>query len=170
MSYGFAVPGDLQFNGERAEQQIARTWRQAGVAIHTVPTGDTSASYTYYQGPYRNGQATYAHSDVGIWYYVGYADPTYTLDIATEAQWGNYNDTGYANPAYDSLFQRQARTVDQARRRAIVWQMEALLAHDRPYIPLVDLTSTMATRTSWTGANPNLYGYPTFIDGLHPAG
>ena len=94
MSYPFAVPGDLPFDGSRAEQAIAQDLHAVGIAIHEVDPGDTAASYAYFQGPH----GTYQNSDLGIWYYGAYIDPSYTLQIPTGAQWSNYNDTGFADP------------------------------------------------------------------------
>ena len=166
MSYPFAVPGDLPFDGSRAEEGIAQDLRKIGVAIHEVDPGDTDASYAYFQGP--NG--TYQNSDLGIWYYVAYIDPSYTLQIPTGAQWSNYNDTGFANPTYDRLFALQARTVNQLTRREIVWRMERLLARDLPYIPLVTTGGYMAYAGDWRGLNPALYGWKAFYEQLRGGG
>ena len=165
MSYPFAVPGDLAFDGSRAEQVIARDLAKIGIAIHEVDIGDTAASYTYYTAP--NG--TYKSYDMGIWYYIGYVDPTYILQFPTKAQWGNYSDTGYSNPTYDRLFYEQSHMVNQKARKAVVWNMEHIIDHDKPYIPLLATGGTMAYKTSWVGVNPNLYGYKGFFEQLHPA-
>ncbi len=106
---------------------------------------------------------------MGLWYYIGYVDPTYILQFATKAQWGNYSDTGYSNPTYDRLFAEQSRMVDQKARKAVVWQMERILDPDKPYIPLLATGGTMAYTTAWTGVNPNVYGYKGFFEQLHPA-
>ncbi len=165
MSYPFAVPGDLAFDGSRAEQVIARDLAKIGIAIHEVDTGDTAASYTYYSGP--NGK--YTNYDMGIWYYIGYVDPTYILQFPTKAQWDNYSDTGYANPAYDRLFDLQSRMVNQQARKAVVWKMERIIDRDKPYLPLLATGGTMAYTTVWTGVNPNVYGYKGFFEQARPA-
>ena len=162
MSYPFAVPGDLPFDGDRAESQIAQDLRRVGIAIHEVSSGDTSASYAYYQGP----KGTYQNSDLGIWYYVAYIDPTYTLQFPTTAQWSDYNDTGFSDPAYDRLFTVQGRTVNQTARRAIVWRMERILAARLPYIPLVATGGYMAYASRWQHVNPALYGWKSFFEQL----
>jgi peptide/nickel transport system substrate-binding protein len=166
MSYEFAVPGDMPFGGSRIEQILAQDWSRVGVAVHENDIGDTAASYSHYQGP----SGSYQNYDLGIWYYVGYEDPSFMLALPTRAQWGNYNDTGYANPAYDRLFALQARTGDQARRRAVVWQMEQILARDLPYAPLVNLNLTFAYDDQWTHVNPALYGYKSFFEQLRGDG
>lgn len=162
MSYPFAVPGDLPFDGSRAEGVIAADLAKVGIAIHEVDPGDTSASYAYYQGP--NG--TYQTSDLGIWYYGAYIDPSYTLQFPTTAQLDDYNDTGFSDPAYDRLFDQQARTVDQSQRRQIIYRMEHLLAAKLPYIPLLATGGYMAYTSSWQNVNPNLYGWKSFYEQL----
>ncbi len=166
MSYPFAVPGDLPFDGSRAEQAIAQDLHAVGIAIHEVDPGDTAASYAYFQGPH----GTYQNSDLGIWYYGAYIDPSYTLQIPTGAQWSNYNDTGFADPTYDRLYALQARTANQTARRTIVWRMEHLLAQDLPYIPLVTTGGYMAYTGHWSGLNPALYGWKAFYEQLRSGG
>jgi peptide/nickel transport system substrate-binding protein len=165
MSYPFAVPGDLPYDGDRAESQIAQDLRRVGIAIHEVSPGDTAASYGYFQGP--NG--TYQNFDLGIWYYESYIDPTYMLQFATTGQWSNYNDTGFSDPAYDRLFALQGRTVNQTARRAIVFRMERMLAADLPYIPLVTTGGEMAYRSQWQHVNPALFGWKSFFEQLRSA-
>ncbi len=115
-----------------------------------MSSGDTAASYAYYQGP--NG--TYQNYDLGIWYYVAYIDPTYILQIPTTAQWSNYNDTGFSDPTYDRLFVLQGHTVSQTARRTIVWRMERILAARLPYIPLVTTGGVHGVRSQWQDVNP----------------
>ena len=162
MSYPFAVPGDLPFNGSRAASEIAQDLRRIGIAIHEVDPGDTAASYAYYMGP----GTSYQTSDLGIWYYIGYIDPSYILNFATTAQLANYNDTGFSDPTYDALYAKQIRTVDQSARRALVYRMEHLIARRMPYIPLVATGGSMAYVGDWHGFNPSLYGWKSFFQQL----
>ena len=166
MSYPFAVPGDLPFDGGRAEGQIAQNLRAVGISIHSVSPGDTGATYAYYQGPH----GTYQNFDLGIWYYVSYIDPTYMLQFATTSQWSNYNDTGFSDPLYDRLFVGQGRTVNQADRRAMVWRMERILATRLPYIPLITTGGYVAYDSRWHGVNPALYGWKSFFEQLRSSG
>jgi ABC-type transport system substrate-binding protein len=162
MSYPFAVPGDLPFDGSRAEQQIAQDLHRVGIAIHEVDPGDTAASYAYFQGP----GTSYQTADLGIWYYGAYIDPSYTLQFPTSGQLGNYNDTGFSDRAYDAMYAQQAGTVDQNVRRAIVYRMEHLLAVRLPYIPLVATGGSMAYVGHWRSFNPALYGWKSFFEQL----
>jgi peptide/nickel transport system substrate-binding protein len=44
--------------------------------------------------------------------------------------------TNYANPAFDALADKQRVAFDDAERKTIVAQMQAILAHDLPVVPL----------------------------------
>jgi len=64
-------------------------------------------------------------------------DPGFLLSLLTSAQVASgLNETGYSNPAYDSLYEQQATIIDQKQRRQFVWQMQEMAFHDRPYIVL----------------------------------
>ncbi len=152
MSYAIAVPTDLDFDGDRAFQEIAADWAKIGVHVTEDAVGDTAQAYTYFQAP----KARYTSYDIGLWYYAGYYDPNYILSILTRGEWGNWNDTGYDNPTYDRLYQRQLITVDQAARAVIVKRMQEIVNADKPYIFLVNERWVGAVRSGWTGFDPNL--------------
>ena len=59
-------------------------------------------------------------------------DPTFILNTYTCAQFGGWQETGYCNKTYDKLFAQQAVTLNPAARRAIVFQMQAMLAKAMP--------------------------------------
>jgi len=44
------------------------------------------------------------------------------------------NETGYANPAYDKLYDQQAVELDKEKRKQIVWQMQEMVHKDVVYI------------------------------------
>ena len=44
--------------------------------------------------------------------------------------------TGYANPTFDTLAERQLVTFDEGERRSIIAQMQAIVADDLPVLPL----------------------------------
>jgi ABC-type transport system substrate-binding protein len=62
------------------------------------------------------------------------------------------------------------RMVDQKARRAVVWQMERILAHDLPYIPLLATGGTMAYSDRRRGVYPALSGHRGFFEQIRPAG
>jgi ABC-type transport system substrate-binding protein len=49
---------------------------------------------------------------------------------------GNFNTPGYNSPEYDAMTDEFMGTTDLARARDLVFEMQVLLANDRPYIPL----------------------------------
>jgi ABC-type transport system substrate-binding protein len=153
MSYSIAVPSDLDFDGDRAFQEIAADWARIGVRVHEYAAGDTSQAYSYFQGP----SGTYRNYDIGLWYYAGYIDPNYILSILTRGEWGNWNDTGFNDATYNRLYTQQLNTVDQSRRAAIVKRMEAIVNADKPYVFLVNERWVAASGTGWKGFDPNLY-------------
>jgi len=64
-------------------------------------------------------------------------DPGYLMSTLTSGEIeSGLNRSGYSNPAYDSLWQQQATTVDQEQRRALVWQLQQIALDDRPRIAL----------------------------------
>ncbi|MEO5680690.1 MAG: ABC transporter substrate-binding protein, partial [Acidimicrobiales bacterium] len=55
--------------------------------------------------------------------------------------------TGYANPVFDDLAERQRITFDEAERKAIVGQMQKILAEDLPILALYYPETTLLFRT-----------------------
>jgi oligopeptide transport system substrate-binding protein len=63
-----------------------------------------------------------------------YPDPHTFLEIWNTG--GGNNDTGYANPAYDSLLAGALSSPDEAARMATYRQLDALITRDLPVLPL----------------------------------
>lgn len=47
-----------------------------------------------------------------------------------------WNMSGYTNPEFDRIADESARTMDEKKRRELVWEMQRILLNDVPYIPL----------------------------------
>ena len=47
-----------------------------------------------------------------------------------------WNMTGYKNPAYDALSDTAEDTLDQGKRRELVFDLQRMIAHDLPFVPL----------------------------------
>ena len=166
MTYGVIVPNDLDFNGARQYDILAAAYQQIGVKLNEVPGGDGSQAYTMITAP--NGK--YLTADMFTWYWHPYVDPSFNLSVVTKVQWYDNSDTGYDDPQYDRWWAQQAAEVNVAKRRALVWKMEAYLAQKRPYIQLVDTNMLTAHSDKWTGFQPNLWGYcKCFYTAPHPA-
>jgi peptide/nickel transport system substrate-binding protein len=155
MSYQVIVPDDLDFNGDRQFQILAAAYARVGVQLHELPGGDADQAYTMITAP----GGSYRSADMYTWYWHPYIDPNFNLSVVTRAEWNDNSDTGYDDPRYDAWYRAQQRLVDVAKRRALVWKMEAYLARQRPYIQLVDTDQLTAHSTRWTGFYPTLWGY-----------
>ena len=74
--------------------------------------------------------------DMSMYDYGPAFDPTTQLSIATCGQQGSLNFIGYCDKAYDALFAQQSSTIDEARRRGVVKQIQQKLSLERPVLPL----------------------------------
>ena len=155
MSYGVIVPNDLDFDGNLQYQILATAFKQVGIQLKEVAGGDGTQAYDLITGP----KCKYESADFYTWYWHPYIDPNFNLSVVTKVQWCDNSDTGMSDQTYDAWWAKQAKLVDPAARRALVWKMEAYLAQKRPYIQLVDTDFLTAHASSWTGFQPTLWGY-----------
>jgi peptide/nickel transport system substrate-binding protein len=90
--------------------------------------------------------------DMFIWRNGGDVDPTYIVSCFITDQINDWSDCAYSNPTYDALFEKQASQIDQQQRRQTIVEMQKILYHDSPYIPLVYPFELEAYNTKdWTG-------------------
>jgi peptide/nickel transport system substrate-binding protein len=166
MKDSMIVPNDLDFSGDRQFQILQTSFKKIGVQLDETPGGDGSEAYTLITAP----DGKYLSADMFTWYWHPYVDPSFNLSVVTRAQWNDNSDTGWNNPQYDRWWRQQATLVDQAKRRALVWKMEAYEAQQRPYVQLVDTDLLTAHDTAWTGFAPDLWGYcKCFYTAPHPS-
>lgn len=97
------------------------------------------------------GDKGYGEFDLAMWDWSVQPDPDFLLGALTSSQWGNFNDSGYANPEYDKLWKQQGSTVDEAARHQIVDQMQELIHRDKPYTILAVPNALAAHSPKWTG-------------------
>ena len=77
-------------------------------------------------------------TDMYIWGWTAdYDDPSYMLSVITTDQIQHRSDCFYSNPYYDSLFVKQALTIDPQERLDIVHEMQIIEYNDAPYINLL---------------------------------
>ncbi|MCF8063115.1 MAG: ABC transporter substrate-binding protein, partial [Deltaproteobacteria bacterium] len=70
-----------------------------------------------------------------------------------------WNMSGYHNPRYDDLADKSARTMDPDERRNLIYEMQRILMHDIPYLPLYNPHLIEAVRTDdFEGWVPMLEG------------
>jgi len=86
-----------------------------------------------------------------MWDWVPLIDPDFMLSVVTCDQYNGWSDSGYCNKGYDAMYSKQGTTLDQGKRRAIVWQMQDKLFNERPYI-LLNYESWIAAHSKkWAG-------------------
>ncbi len=153
MVYDVIVPNSLDFNGDRQFQILANDWAKIGIKLNEVAGGDSGQAY----GLETAGK--YTKFDFATWDWAEYVDPDAQLSYMTRNQWYSWNDTGYNNPLFNNQYLQQATLINPKQRQALVWKMEAEVAHDRPYIQLVDEALVTANSKAWTGFYPDLNAY-----------
>lgn len=146
MAYDVIFPTEINGAGDRMFQIIQNGLKQAGVKL-TMRKMDTDAATTAINGP----DNAYDEFDLAMWDWIPPVDPDFVLSVLTCAQWGNNNDSGYCNPAYDALYAQQAVAPTREARQAIISQMQQLAFDDRPYIVLAYQNVIEAHSPKWTG-------------------
>jgi peptide/nickel transport system substrate-binding protein len=161
MQYDIMQPTTLDFNGERSFEIVKEGFAQAGVDVTLQIGGDSTAAYeietTDHCDPETN--SGYTGWDIAMWDWVGYVDPDFMLSVVTKGQWCSWSDTGWDNPDYDALYDKQGTTIDEDERAAIVQQMEQMIYDNFLYTQLTEHQYFDAHTTDWTGVEPNLNAY-----------
>jgi len=99
--------------------------------------------------------------DIMIWGWSWGPDPNDPLGVMrTDQIPTGSSETGYANPAYDALYDQQAVELDPEKRRAIVFQMQQIVFDDVVYIIPYYQSRVQAYRTDrfagWITDQPTL--------------
>ena len=144
MSYNVIFPTDQRGPGDRTIAILQADFRQIGVQLKQKSMDPTAAFAAITSNHYRN-------FDLAYWYWVPLMDPDFILSAYTCAQYGNWNDNGYCNATYDKLYAQQGVTIDPAKRRQIVYQMQQMIYDSRaePVLVYNDIVDTW--RLTWTG-------------------
>jgi peptide/nickel transport system substrate-binding protein len=76
-------------------------------------------------------------------------DPDFAMLIFTcnQREEGGWNDSGYCDEAFEEMYLEQGITVDHEARRQLIWDMQAKLFDDRPYIVLTNAKNIQAYRS-----------------------
>jgi peptide/nickel transport system substrate-binding protein len=161
MEYEIVQPTSLDFSGERSFDIVKEGFAQAGVDVTLKIGGDSTATYeietTDHCDPKTN--SGYTGWDIAMWDWVGYVDPDFMLSVVTKGQWCSWSDTGWDNPDYDALYQKQGTTIDENERAKIVQQMEQMIYDNFLYTQLTEHQYIDAHTKQWAGVEPNLNAY-----------
>jgi peptide/nickel transport system substrate-binding protein len=152
MEYEVIVPNDLT-GVDRTFQIIQADFKDIGVEL-IQKSLDSSAAFDAIGAP----NYKYLEFDLAMWDWVPLIDPDFMLSVLTCDQFGGWNDSGYCNPEYDRLYQKQGVTLDEDERRDIVWEMQEMIFNDRPYIMLNYESWIYGHSKNWTGFIPSPQG------------
>ena len=130
----FSRPQAAQPQEFQAIQLIAQEWRKLGldIKVDVMPWEQMSDLVWYQRDKW----------DITAWQMVGRperGDPdelTFNLFHTSTAEKG-YNFVGYNNPAYDEIAAAQRKEIDPAKRQALVFQAQEIIARDQPIMNLV---------------------------------
>jgi len=102
----------------RTAEKIRDWWKEIGVKLHLQSAdGGTICSYIY---------PNY-EQDMFLWGFSARPDPNFSLNILREKQIQMWNDSGWVNPEYESLYDKQICTLDPAKRQEIVYRMQEVV-------------------------------------------
>ena len=149
MKYEIVTPTSTDFNVDRSFEIV-----QEGFA-------DTTASYALETDENCDGEKStgYATFDIAMWDWVGYIDPDFMLSVVTKGQWCSWSDTGYDNPDYDAMYQKQGTLIDPEERKQIVWELKQVINDDWVYTQLTNHEYIDAHSDKWAGIETELNAY-----------
>ena len=145
MSYQVIAPTDVH-SIPRTFQILQPDFRKIGVQLQQRAL-DSTAAFDAIAAP----DNKYLNFDLAMWDWVALIDPDFMLSVVTCAQYGGWSDSGYCDKKYDRMYSRQQLTPNQAKRRALVWKMQAYLYKKRPYIWLAAQDHVWAVSKNWGG-------------------
>jgi peptide/nickel transport system substrate-binding protein len=161
MKYEIIQPTSLDFNGNRMFDIVKEGFAKLGVKVTLRIGGDATATYALETDSKCDAGKSIGYSkfDIAMWDWVGYIDPDFQLSVVTKGQWCSWSDTGWDNPAYDKLYDKQGTTVNPSKRKAIVWKMQKMIYDNFVYTQLTNHVALDAYSTKWTGFKPQLAAY-----------
>jgi peptide/nickel transport system substrate-binding protein len=143
MSYNVVAPTDVQ-SIPRTFQIIQTDFSKIGVQLKQQAL-DSSAAFAKMTAP----DNTYQDFDLAMWDWTALIDPDFMLSVVTCDQYGGWSDSGYCDKNYDKMYTEQQVAPSEAKRRQIVWDMQAMLYNQRPYLWLANDDSVAAVSSSW---------------------
>ena len=144
MSYTVIIPTTIANTyGQRSFQIIQADFQKIGVKL-TEKTLDDSAAYDAILANH------YKNFEISMWDWGPLPDPDFMLSVLTCGSWNVWNDTGYCNKSYDSLYQAQSAAMNVAKRQQIIYQMQQMAAATRMYLVLDYPDNIEAHSTAWT--------------------
>jgi peptide/nickel transport system substrate-binding protein len=145
MSYEVIIPTDVQ-SLPRTFQIVQADFAKIGVQLKQKAL-DSTAAFNQMAG----SNYTYQGFDLAMWDWTALIDPDFMLSVVTCAQWGGWSDSAFCDKKYDRWYSQQQVAPTPAKRRALVWKMQAYLYKHRPYLWLANDDQVSAVSKSWAG-------------------
>jgi peptide/nickel transport system substrate-binding protein len=161
MDYRIMTPTSTDFNINREFELVKEGFAAAGVKVTQWVGGDSTAAYAIETTDKCDAAKSIGYTgwDIAMWDWIGYIDPDAMLSYVTKAQWCSWSDTGWDNPEYDALYEKQGTATDPAERAKIVQQMEQMIWDNFVYTQLVEEQYIDAHTKQWDGMDPHLEAY-----------
>jgi ABC-type transport system substrate-binding protein len=161
MQYQVMVPNSLDFNGDRTFSIVQEGFKNAGVDVTEQSGGDSSAAYAIETDDQCDPKTNtgYSKFDIALWDWVASPDPDFQLSVVTKAQWCSWSDTGWDNPAYDKMYEKQGTLVKESDRMDLVHQMDKIIHDNWIYTQLVNEQGIAAHSPNWLGYDAQALGY-----------
>ena len=122
----------------RAAQLFRDAANAVGIKLDLTTLDENTLGSTVY--------STAPNWDIFVWGWdSGVPDPDYMLGVPLCSQIGGNNDVFYCNKQYDSLYEKQASTLDPVARKAITDQMQQMYYQDAAYLSCGTRTSSRPT-------------------------
>jgi peptide/nickel transport system substrate-binding protein len=145
MEYEVITPNSLDWVN-RTFSIIQSDFEKIGIELTQKSLDDTAAFEAIGAPNYK-----YLEFDLALWGWVPLIDPDFMLSTFTCNQYGGWSDSGYCDPAYDRMYQQQGVTLDQTKRKQIVWRMQQKIYRDKPYVMLNNEAIIEARAKGWDG-------------------
>jgi peptide/nickel transport system substrate-binding protein len=143
MSYTVIMSSDIASGyGNRSFSIVQSDFAKMGVKL-TLKVLDPTAAYNAVTAN------NYKSFELSMWDWYPLADPDFMLSVLTCGTWTVWNDTGFCNKSYDNLYAAQSAATNPAQRQQIVYQMQQMIATDKPYLVLDYASSIEAHSTKW---------------------
>jgi peptide/nickel transport system substrate-binding protein len=144
MSYQVIMPADTTGGyGDRSFAIIQGDFQKIGVQLNPKNL-DNSAAYSAVTADH------YRSFELSMWDWQPLIDPDFELSVLTCGAWNVWNDTGYCDKSYDQLYQAQGAAMAPAQRQHVVYEMQQMIATQRPYLVIDYADLIEAHSTHWT--------------------
>ncbi|MDJ1465473.1 ABC transporter substrate-binding protein [Nitratireductor sp. GZWM139] len=143
---GFAVT--FSFTNDRlpSDKDVGTTIAQMLASINIKADANAAPGAVYFPAKTR-GEFSFTMSGWGT--LTGEANYTLSSLVHTndpETKMGAFNVRGYSNPDMDRLIEEAAAEMDEGKRRELLEEANALVATDRPNLPIASIVSAWAMK------------------------